>query len=266
MNILKRQIAPISTEAWKEIDEEAIKVIKSIITTRKTLMLNGPKGWNYTAVPTGRLIDLDSPKDENSICTGIYEIQNLVEARTTFELNKWELDNIQRGAKDIDFDNLYKAVEELVLFEEKSVYHGYEKSNIKGLCETATNKLNFGKNGNEILKNIGDAKYMLYNAYIRPPFNLIVSPEFFDTINILYDGGNLIKNIEKLIEGKVIRSKILKGALLLPVRNEDLELTIGQDFSIGFEKELEHTVKLFVTESFTFRCLDNDKVIYFENL
>lgn len=266
MDILKRQIAPISTEAWNEIDAEAIKVIKSIITTRKVLQLNGPKGWEYTAVPTGRLTDLDGPKEKESVCTGIYEMQNLVEARVSFELNKWELDNIQRGAKDVDFDNLYAAVEKLVLFEEKSVYHGYKKANIKGLSEVASNKLSLGKDGNEILKNLGNAKYMLYSSYVKPPYDLIVSSEFFKAINILYDGGNLIKNIEKLIDGKVIRSKVLKGALLLPRRDDDLELTVGQDFSIGFEKELEHTVKLFVTESFTLRTLNEDKVVYFEKL
>ncbi|RVU55545.1 family 1 encapsulin nanocompartment shell protein [Anaerosphaera multitolerans] len=263
MDVLKRNIAPLSTEAWSEIDKRAKEVIRSILSARRVLEVNGPKGWDYTSIQIGRLKDLDVIEREHSVRTGIFETQNLVEARISFDLNKWELDNVQRGAKDVDLTNLEKACEELAKFEEDAIYNGYEKGNIKGLSQVAGHKLKFGKEGNEILKAVGDGKYKLFNSYVEEPFDLIVSPEAYNAINIVYDGVYLMDSIEDIIGGKIIRSKVLKGALLIPHRDEDLEFTVGQDFAIGFERELDKRVRLFVTESFTFRVLDENKIVYY---
>ncbi|SHH10784.1 Uncharacterized protein, linocin/CFP29 family [Anaerosphaera aminiphila DSM 21120] len=261
MDVLKRSIAPVSSEAWSEIDNRAAEVIKSILSARKVLKVNGPKGWDYTSISEGRLKDLDGVKDKGNVKTGIFETQNLVEARIGFELDKWELDNIERGAKDIDFTNLEIACEQLAIFEENAIYNGYDKGNIMGLSKSAGHKLKLGANGNEILQSIGEGKYKLFNSYVEGPFDLLVSPEAYNKINTVYEGAFLMHGIEKLIGGEIIRSKALKGALLIPHRDEDLEFTVGQDFSIGFERELEKTVRLFATETFTFRILDESKIV-----
>ncbi|MDO5717833.1 MAG: family 1 encapsulin nanocompartment shell protein [Tissierellia bacterium] len=260
MDILKRSIAPISEEAWDEIDESAIDVIKAILSARKTLKVNGPMGWDYNAVPEGRLEIID----DGDVAVGQYKLKRLVEPRVTFELNKWELDNVERGAEDIDLDPLEEAVEKIALFEENLIYNGYEAGGIVGLSEAAEHQMEFGKEANTILKNIGEAKFKLYNSYVQPPYNLMVSPEAYEKINKIYEGANLMKQIEKLIEGSVIRSKAVKGAILVPHRDDDLELTIGQDFSIGYDSHDEETITMFVTESLTFRVLDEAKIVNFK--
>ena len=264
MDILKREIAPISQEAWSEIDDTAREVLSKMLSARKSLKINGPKGWDYSAVPEGRLEELDRASDNDNVGTGSYKVKTLVEARVSFELNKWELDNIQRGAKDIDFDNLESACEDLAMFEENAIYNGYKKGEIEGLVKAAGHKLKLGKDGNDILQAIGEGKYTLFNSYGDMPFDLIVSAEVYNKLNIICDGAHLIKVVEDLIGGEVIRSKALKGALLLPHKCEDIEFTIGQDLSIGFEKELDSTVQLFVTESFTLRVLDENKIVAYE--
>jgi uncharacterized linocin/CFP29 family protein len=40
------------------------------------------------------------------------------------------------------------------------------------------------------------------------------------------------------------------------MRGGDLELILGQDFSIGYEHHDHQNVKLYITETFTFRILD----------
>ena len=44
-----------------------------------------------------------------------------------------ELDNVVRGARDLDLTNLEQAARKIALFEEKVVYHGMPEANIKGL-------------------------------------------------------------------------------------------------------------------------------------
>ena len=68
--------------------------------------------------------------------------------------------------------------------------------------------------------------------------------------------NSLKDEIEKVINGKIIYSHVLDGAVLIPYDHDDLELTIGQDLSIGYQHHDSKKVKFFLKESFTFRVLD----------
>lgn len=263
MDILKRSVSPITDDAWNEIDETAATVISSMLTTRRVLKVNGPKGIDFTAVNEGRLENLQGDAKKGDVCTGTYQLQPLTEARISFEINKWELDNIQRGAKDIDLSSLEDAAKQIALWEENSVYNGYAKGNIKGLCQVAGHKMKLGKDGQGILTSISEAKYALYESFAEKPFDLIVSPEMYQKINVIFEGANLCDLIKDIIGGQIIRSKVIKGALLIPHFDEDLEFTVGKDFSVGYEGETGETVRLFITESLTLRVLDEKKIVAF---
>ena len=45
---------------------------------------------------------LKNLEEEEEFCAGIYEVKPLIETRFSFQLNKWEMDNLSRRAKDID--------------------------------------------------------------------------------------------------------------------------------------------------------------------
>lgn len=261
MDILKRKIAPISQAAWDEIDQRAEEVLRAMLSARKVLKVNGPKGWDYPAVPEGRL---DILEEKEELSTGTYRLQKLVEVRRRFTLNRWELDNIERGAKDIDLGPLEEAAEDIALFEEELIYNGYQKGEVEGLSAAAAHQMSFGKTADAILKSIGEAKYALYNSYVLPPYDLVVSPEAYERLNKNYDGMNLFEEVEKIIEGEIIRSKVVKGAIMVPHKDDDLEFTVGQDFSVGYENEDNKTVTLFITESLTLRVLDEGKIVNFK--
>lgn len=262
MDRLKRGSAPITAKAWKEIDDTAKDVITNMLAARKVLKVNGPKGWDYNAVDEGRLENVEECKDLE-VCDGTYAVQPLTEARVSFELSKWELDNIERGAQDPDLDALETAVERLALYEENVIYNGLEKGNIEGLIPAADHKISLSGDGNAILQAIGEAKYALMNAYVEMPYDLIVSKEVYDKINVIFEGEHLMKRIQALTGGEIYRAKRLNGALLLPHRDEDLEFTVGQDYAIGYEAETVETVRLFATVSFTLRVLEPKKIVHF---
>jgi uncharacterized linocin/CFP29 family protein len=48
MDLFKRQLAPLSSEAWEEINERAKQVLKSYLSARKIVNVVGPKGWEYS--------------------------------------------------------------------------------------------------------------------------------------------------------------------------------------------------------------------------
>ncbi|MFW5687761.1 MAG: family 1 encapsulin nanocompartment shell protein, partial [Bacteroidota bacterium] len=131
MDILRKSLAPISDKAWKEINETSKDVLTSVLSARKFVDVEGPKGWDFAALSTGRI---DVPENQDGALEyGVHQVLPLVEVRIPFELNIWELDNVARGAEDIDLDSLEEAAREIAKFEENAIFEGFKAANIKGL-------------------------------------------------------------------------------------------------------------------------------------
>ncbi len=62
----------------------------------------------------------------------------------------------------------------------------------------------------------------------------------------------------------IIVSNSITGGLLVPYDNENIELVLGEDFSLGYQGHTNQEVELFITETFTFRVLDNTRVISYK--
>lgn len=257
--MLYRELAPVSDDAWKEIDETAKEVLLSFLSARKVVNVNGPKGLDYNVITKGRLANI---QEEGDICYGNYEIVPLTESRVEFEIDRWELDNIERGAADIQLDPLEKAVEKLALFEENAVFNGLEDAMIPGLKNSASGEeISFGDNPREMMEAISQGIFSLREAYAQGPYTLVVGKEIFERIVSKETAYALDKKIIKLIGGNILLNHVIDGAYLLPYNDDDLEFTIGRDFSIGYQSHTNDKVKFFATESFTFRVLDEDKIV-----
>lgn len=128
--MLYRDISPVTEKTWEEIDEAATDVLKSYLSARKVVHVVGPKGLDYNAISEGRLVNL---QESDGVYFGNYQVTPLTETRVEFEMDRWELDNIERGAKDIDYEPLEKAMEKIALFEEKAIFEGLDKAIIDGL-------------------------------------------------------------------------------------------------------------------------------------
>ncbi|PKL28638.1 MAG: bacteriocin [Spirochaetae bacterium HGW-Spirochaetae-2] len=261
MDILKKELAPLSTRVWEEIESRAAEILRSRLSARKVVRVDGPKGWNFTAVPEGRL---DLVDDTGDVKAGVFRVAPLSEARVRFTLNRWEMDNLNRGAKDIDLHSLDAAVEKIADFEEKAIYHGFKAGGIVGLSESAVHKpVVFGKDGSSIMESVSVALITLRASHAQGPCTLVVGTKAWMALNKEIQGIPLVERIERLIGGSVVHSLAIDGAFLLPYDNENLELTIGQDFAIGYESHDTKDVTLFLTESFTFRVLDPNLVVPF---
>lgn len=260
--MLYRDLAPVPKEAWDEIDERAKEVLKSYLSARKVVNVNGPKGLDYNVITEGRLTNVE---EDNNVCYAPYKVQPLIESRIEFEMNRWELDNVQRGAKDVDYEPLEKAAEEIAKFEDNAIYNGLANGMIQGLRNSMEFKaIPFGKSANKIMESITEGIIKLRKAYAHGSFTLIVGEEAYKRIISEETAYPLDERIEALIQGKIIFSHSVDGAYLLPYDHEDLELTIGRDFSIGYQSHTNEKVRFFITESFTFRVLDPAIIVKYD--
>ncbi len=262
MDILKRSISPVSAAAWEEIDEQAVKVLKSRLSGRKFVDVAGPFGWDHASVPTGRL-DVSKAEGKNEVHWGVHVVQPLVETRVSFEMGVWELDNVARGARDMDLDPLIEAAEKIASFEENAIFNGFEPGCIIGLSQSGSAQEISLSTGNprEIMAGLSEALVFFNRNSIEGPYALVAGPQLWQIIDVFGDGYPLKKRVSSLADGGIIFSPNIEGGFLVSKRGGDLELTLGQDFSIGYESTVGDKVRLFMAESFTFRVIEPNAVV-----
>ncbi|MCD7979215.1 MAG: bacteriocin family protein, partial [Fusobacterium sp.] len=260
MDFLKRELAPITANGWKEIEERAAAVLSKELSARKFIRVTGPLGRDVTSVTTGRM----DVKTKDDIKYGVYKVQPLIESRICFPLSRWELDNIERGAKDVDYTSLDDGVRKAAKFEEEAIFKGLEDGQVDGIYKSSSYEaLDFGKTADETLKAIFDGVLKLDAAFAKKPYVLVVSNEKWYYLNTVVKEYSLPEKLEKILGQKIIVSKSIDGAILLPYDDENIELIIGEDFALGYQNHNESVVELFVTESFTFRVLDPALIVLF---
>lgn len=261
MNILRRELAPITEAAWKEIDRRAKEVLQASLSGRRIVDVDGPKGWDYSGVPLGRL---ESPHEASmgEVGFGIRAVQPLVESRIIFELDVWELDNASRGAEAIDLTPLEESARKIAMFEEQAVYHGFADGGIKGLRECSEHeRLTFSGDPSHLLESVAVGITEFARSGVDGPYVLVAGSKLWQGVSEHNQCYPLKTHLERLIGNPIILSPFLQETVLVSLRGGDLKLTLGQDFAIGYHSHDTKKVQLYFTESFTFRVLDGTAVI-----
>jgi uncharacterized linocin/CFP29 family protein len=268
MDILKRDLAPIPAEAWTEIDGQATRSLTALLSARKVVDVTGPMGTDFPGVPEGRL-DYLKKQPKGDLSFGIHKVHHLVEARVGFELDISEMDNVVRGAKDVDLSHLEEAARQIALFEEGVVYHGLSEANIKGLkvC-TGGECLTMGSKPEQLLEAVAEGVTTFTERSIEWPYSIVVGPKLWSRMSAHVQGYPVKMQAENILGGSVVLSPYLSGkfkdeAYMISMRGGDLELIIGQDLAVGYETHTPEKVKLYFTESLTFRTLEPAAVIHY---
>jgi uncharacterized linocin/CFP29 family protein len=261
MDFLKRELAPIVEQAWSEIERQAVRVLEANLSARRVVDFVGPKGFDYSSVNLGKL----EPKDEaasEGVRYGIRKVLPLAEVRVPFELNVWDLDNLSRGAADLDLEPLVQAALRLAQFEERVVYHGFAPAGFEGLAHAAgTHTAELGGEARDYPDAVASATIALADRGVGGPYALVLGPVPYRKAQSDVSVYSPKQRIEKMIGGPVLLSPVLEGGFLVSLRGGDFELTVGQDASIGYQHHDSKHVSLYLTETLAFRVIDPEAVV-----
>src|ERR1700750_1799247 len=125
MNNLHRELAPISDEAWSQIEEETSRTIKRYLAGRRVVDVQGPGGIALSAIGTGHLRNVAAPGD--GILARQREVKPLVELRVPFELDRQQIDDVERGANDSDWQPAKDAARLLAFAEDPGDLRGLRR-------------------------------------------------------------------------------------------------------------------------------------------
>jgi uncharacterized linocin/CFP29 family protein len=257
MSILRRDLAPVTPESWKEIDEAAAGKLKLELAGRKLVDVRGPYGWEYGAVNLGRL-DLDAKKSKDGVQWGLRRVLPLIELRVPFFLEIMELDYAARGAEDVDLDPVTTAAETVARFEDHAIFNGLTQAGMEGILGATPHKpVTVGSPAAYTAATV-EACEILRDAGVEGPYALALGTSAYKALSRATDDGYPVrKNIERLIlNGPIIHAPALEGGLVASTRGGDFALVIGQDLSVGYAAHDKQRVELYITESFMFRVLE----------
>jgi len=262
MNHLLRELAPISTAGWQEIEKEATRTLKTTLAARRLVDFVGPQGWSASAVGLGRTEAITSPTKGN-VTARLRRVLPLVELRVPFELSRGDLDDVERGAKDPDTDAVIAAARAIAMAEDRAVFHGFAAAGIRGICEAqAREGVAIGDDYEKFPAVVAAALNKLRDQGVLGPYAIALGEDVYKRVTDTTHGGYpVLDHVGRLVDGPLIWAPGLDGAVVLSTRGEDFQLTVGEDFSIGYLGHDNDKVRLYIEESFTFWLLSPQAAI-----
>jgi uncharacterized linocin/CFP29 family protein len=254
MNHLLRELAPISDDAWAEIDGEARRTLNHFLAARKLVDFRGPLGYDASAISLGRLEPMGIEVGPGVVARR-RQVQPLVELHRAFTLDRGELESIDRGACDSQLDPVRDASQALAMAEDAIVFDGLADAGIAGIGPSSPHEpIALGDSFGDYPNHVAKAVAILKGAGIAGPYAIALGPRCYaGVIETTEKGGYpVLHHLRLILGGPVVWAPAVDGALVLSQRGGDFELTIGQDVSIAYRSHDADSVTLELRETLGF--------------
>jgi uncharacterized linocin/CFP29 family protein len=253
MNNLHRELAPISDAAWADIEAEAHRTFVRHVAARRVVDLVGPSGNALAGVGTGHLRSLDPPSE--GVLARSRELQPIVEFRVPFTIERQAVDDVERGAKDSDWQSVKDGARQIAFAEDRAIFDGYAAAQIGGIrAGTSNAPVTLPADVREYPTAVAQALSSLRFAGVDGPYSLLLPADAYTAVAETTDHGYPIReHIARVIQdGEIIWAPAFDDAFLLSTRGGDYELHLGQDLSIGYLSHDAAQIQLYFQESLTF--------------
>src|SRR5262249_3465825 len=232
MKNLHRELAPISDAAWSQIEAETSRTIKRYLAGRRVVDVQGPSGVALSGIGTGHLRNVTAPGE--GIVARQREFKALVEFRVPFELDRQQIDDVERGANDSDWQPAKNAAQLLAFAEDRAIFEGYSAAGIGGVREGTSNPvMALPAEVRAYPEVIARAVSQLRLVGVNGPYSVLLSSDAYTALSETSDHGYpVLEHVKRLIDGEIIWAPAITGAFVLTTRGGDFGLYIGEDVSI----------------------------------
>lgn len=249
-----RRLAPMSDEAWAHLEDEARHVLEIHRVARRLLDIEGPLGWSHSAIDLGRTEPLERESDTGARLLK-RRVRPLIELRVPFEVDRSELENVDRGASDVDVDALHEAARRFAHAENSALFDGYEDADIPGLVTDSAN-------AGVALPNdplgypdaIAEALSQLRRIGVKGPYAVAFGPDEHAALDRTRTaaGYPVLHHVERLVDRPIVWAPALRGGLVASLRGGDFRIVYGRDVTLGYLRHDDFCVSLYLESSFGF--------------
>ncbi|MGA7451881.1 MAG: family 1 encapsulin nanocompartment shell protein [Rhodoplanes sp.] len=261
MNNLHRELAPISDAAWADIEEETTRTLKRYLAGRHVVDVHGPGGVSLSAAGTGHLKTITAPDD--GVLARQRDVMALVELRVPFELDRQQIDDVERGSNDSDWQSAKDAAKKLAFAEDRAIFEGYPAAGINGVRQGTSNPIiPLPADVRHYPDAVAQALNQLRLVGVNGPYSVLLSADAYTALAETSDNGYpVLEHVKKLVKDEIIWAPAITGAFVLTTRGGDFDLHIGQDVSIGYLSHTDSVVRLYLQETVTFLLLTSEAAV-----
>lgn len=261
MDNLYRELAPISEAAWADLEEEARRTFRRHVAGRRIVDVADPAGEQFAALGTGRMRAIDGPSE--GVLAQLRQAQPVVELRVPFTVDRRQVDAVERGAKDADWQPAKDAARQIAFAEDQTIFEGYPAAAIAGLRGSASlPPVDLPADAADYPDAISRAVAALRLAGVAGPYALALGEDAYTTVSEASDDGYPIRDhIARIVDGEIIWAPALDGGFLLSTRGGDFELHLGQDVAIGYLGHDSASVDLYLQSTLTFTVYTTEAVV-----
>jgi uncharacterized linocin/CFP29 family protein len=252
MNNLHRDLAPISAAAWASLEQEARRTFTLHAAGRRIVDVPEAGGGQLAAVGLGHLNPIAAPAD--GVGAHILGAQPLVALRVPFTVDRRQVDEVELGSQDADWQPVKDAARKLAFAEDRAVFGGYPAAGIGGIAAASPYPaLSLPPEVRDYPQAISQAVSTLRLAGVDGAYTLALSADAYTAVNETSDHGHpVLRHIERVLDGEIVWAPAIEGALLVSARGGDFALRLGQDVSIGYLSHDETGIRLYFQETMTF--------------
>jgi uncharacterized linocin/CFP29 family protein len=190
-------------------------------------------------------------------------VNALVEFRVPFELDRQQIDDVERGADDSDWQPAKDAARLLAFAEDRAIFEGYAAAGITGVRNGTSNPImTLPADVRDYPDAIAQGLSQLRLVGVNGPYSVLLSADAYTGLSETRDHGYpVLEHIRRLIDGEIIWAPAITGAFVLTTRGGDFDLHVGEDVSIGYLSHNDRTVRLYLEETLTFLLLTTEAAV-----
>jgi len=200
---------------------------------------------------------------EDGILARQREVKPLIEFRVPFELDRQQIDDVERGANDSDWQPAKDAAQKIAYAEDRAIFEGYAAAGIVGVRQGTSNPImTLPADVREYPDVIAEALSQLRLVGVDGPYSVVLGANAYTSLAESSDNGYpLLEHVRKLVKDDIIWAPAISGAFVLTTRGGDFDLHIGQDVSIGYLNHTDSVVRLYLQETLTFLLLTTEAAV-----
>lgn len=254
MSHLLREHAPISERSWQLIDDEARGRLTPGMAARRLVDFSGPHGWSLQSVTLGRVGPVELGLE--GVDAGQRRVRPVVELKAPFSVSRAELLDGDRGAPDVDFEDLDRAATQFVAAENSVIFHGAEGAMFEGIVSSSPHTaIGRPDDATRYTDAVAQAVDLLKRHGLEGDYGLALSREEWTRVVETSEHGGypLFDHLKSILGGPIVWTPGLDGAVVVSVRGGDYLFECGQDVSVGYAHHDADAVGLYLEASFAFR-------------
>jgi uncharacterized linocin/CFP29 family protein len=242
----------MSEAAWERIEDEARDVLKLHLAARRIFDFEGPLGWDHSAIDLGRVETLEGGAQGAILRRRV--VRPLVELRVPFEIEREELERVDRGASAVDLDPLRDAARLFAAAEDTALFEGHAEADIPGLLTDAENEgVPLPETPEDLPDVVSAGLEQLRQAGVAGPYGVALGPDAYGGLDRARGTGGypVLRHVQRLIDRPIVWAPSLRGGVVVSLRGGDFKIVCGRDVAVGYLDHDEKRVRLHLEESFS---------------